>query len=470
VKKACFFLLILLYGALFLFAQEDSGYFDGDGSFPEDFPEASDTVKEFPTLGEEPFESEPEEFRFKNRTWELAISNNTINISNNFVAISDFIQNPFYLVWHIRDIINDPVLVYKDPVLVDVNDFFSGFQFILGGSIRPLSFNLNWKDEWGIGLDIAHFSITGNMAISQKMLSLSGARNEKFYMGMAAFTDVGIPVHFYYNDFKIKLRPAVYVPLVYTRPEITYTYIKEYQNPDTGNEGSYLEVNYDVRFYSLIDLENDLLDGLKEEAWNIPRNNFGYDFAINIEYPQSYDLDIGVNVVNIPVPYAAAKLNHYAQLNGSLVMDTSYIDMDALGDGDIPEDAYTFTNNDMVYGYNSDGHKIYRPFFMIFYAHYRPTFSRILTLIPSLGFSINKLYNRPGAVEAGISARFDKSNIFITTLGINYNDRAWKNSIDFALNLRAFEFDIGLSTQSSNLIKSWQGAGLGVNLGVKFGW
>jgi len=131
---------------------------------------------------------------------------------------------------------------------------------------------------------------------------------------------------------------------------------------------------------------------------------------------------------------------------------------------------YSVSIDKQTYDYDLAGQKIYRPFTMLFYADYGVYDSRILSLIPSLGFSINSLYHDPASVEGGLSARIDLANIFITTVGINYNDRAWKNSVDLALNLRAFQLDFGLSSQAPTLIKSWQGAGVGVNFGMKFGW
>jgi len=446
VKKLIIF-LIFSFSALFLYAQEDN----------------------FFTFDEE--EPEEEEFRFKNRMVELSISNISYNLSNNFVSINDIFKNPFYMLWHVAEIKKDPVLVYKDPVAINLEGFLGGYKLIFGTAIKPLSINFNWKDDWGVGLDIAHVNVTGNLALSEKMTTLRGAKNEKFNMGMAAYADLGIPFYFHHNEFKIKIRPAAYVPLVYTRPIITYTYIKEYTNPDTGAEGSYLEVKYDMRLYSLIDLEKgDLWENLVDEGWNIPRYNMGYDFGLCVELPQSDQLDVGVNIVNIPIPFAAAKLYHYTQLGGSLSVDTSYMDMNGMTEGGIPEDAFSFSTEEQTFGYNSAGQKVYRPFVTLFYANYRPYYSPVLVFIPSLGFSINKLYNSPGSVEGGLYTRIDLANIFITTLGINYNDHAWKNSIDFNVNLRALQIDFGLSTQSSHFIKSWQGAGLGINFGVKTGW
>ncbi len=107
---------------------------------------------------------------------------------------------------------------------------------------------------------------------------------------------------------------------------------------------------------------------------------------------------------------------------------------------------------------------------MLFYAAYRPFEGQVFAIIPSLGFSINRLYTQPAAVEGGLSFRWDIANIFIPSLGMHYNDRKWKNSLDFALNLRAFQLDFGVSFQSTDFVKSFLGAGLGVNFGLKLGW
>ena len=407
---------------------------------------------------------------FKNRTVELSVANINFNASNDFVSFANVFNNPFHIIWNIRDIIHDPVRMYKDPVEINLDDFINGFRFNTSAAIKPLSLNFNWKDNWGVGFDVGHINAWGNFNIPAKVLSLKDAANERIGMGMAVFADAGIPVFFHFDELKIKFRPAVYVPLFYTRPSITYTYKRETQNPETGVEGSSLELTYDMRIYSLFDMRQGMKQGLADEAWNIPGNNLGYDFGLCVEYPWDDSIDIGVNFVNIPIPYVAGKLNHYTQLNGSMGFDTSHIDMNGMLTGEISEHAYHFDDDGRTYGYNSTGQKIYRPFTMLVYANYRLPDSYMLALIPSLGFSINPLFLKPFGVEGGLSARLDLANIFVTTVGINYNDRVWKNSIDFILNLRAFELDLGLSTQSASFKKSWQGAGIGVNFGMKFGW
>jgi hypothetical protein len=407
---------------------------------------------------------------------ELSFINTSFNISNNVVAVADYFKNPFCLLWNIKDIQQDPNFVWQDPVVINIDNFLSGFSLGFGMAIKPFSLNFNWKDKWGFGLDIAHIDATGNMSLSGKMMNLQETKNDQFGAGAAVFAEVGIPVFFHVNDFKIKIRPAVYIPLVYTEPNVRYSY-KQSIDPDTGIEGMKLELVCDINVYTIIPM-NGIADGnmqpdqyLLDNYWNILRNNTGYDFGLNIEYPWDSWLDIGVDVVNIPVPFLEAKLNHSVRLEGEAYFDSSKIDIYEMSSGgEIPEGTYGYPEDfEIKYGSNSNK-KIYRPFTMLFYANYRPRESPVFSLIPALGFSINRLYVQTAAVEGGLSARWDHGNIFITTIGVNYNDRKWKNSLDFVLNLRAFEFDFGLSLQSQNFKNSWKGAGLGINTGVKLGW
>jgi hypothetical protein len=460
MKKLSAFLL-MIYISLFLWAQDDTEDFFSNIREPGNRRE-----KEEP---EEP--EEPAPFRLKNRTVELSIVNISVDVSNNFIASTDIFRNPFYVLWNIENVKKDPTLIYQDKVVIDLDDFFNDFKFNLNAIIKPFSFSFNWRDKWGFGLEVGNITATGNILLPENVTRLKKAKDEKFGVGAAVFADVGIPVFFYANEFKVKVRPAAYLPFLYTEPSVAYT-SKDVRKDD--REGTYFEAVYDMRIYSLVDMNGDIMQELQDKVRDIPWNNFGYDFRLCVEYPWDYDLDIGVDIVNIPIPFAAARLNHYTQLNGKVFLDTSTVDFADLADketdmADILDGLWDYEYKSR-FGYDSDGKKIYRPFTMLFYANYRPSESERLTLIPSLGFSINWLYPQIFAFEGGLSARFDFANIFIPVLGINYNDRKWKNSIDFALNLRAFELDLGLSTQSQNFIKSFQGAGMSVNFGLKFGW
>jgi hypothetical protein len=118
-----------------------------------------------------------------------------------------------------------------------------------------------------------------------------------------------------------------------------------------------------------------------------------------------------------------------------------------------------------------DSVNIDRPFKMFFWVNWRPfKESPVFTITPLIGFSIDQLYIEPFSMEGGLSACLNIRNIFLVRLGINYMDRMWINSLNLAFNLRLFEIDIGVDIRSQDFLKSWEGGGLGLNVGLKFGW
>jgi len=492
LKEPLLIVAFLLAG-LCLHAQ-DEPILAGDGIFADgtDFPDFTGEPPNYTPDGKEqdaPQESETPEapkkrereplFPIKNRKWEMSIANIGFDFSNNFIAAADAIRNPFYMLINIDDVVEKPGLIWRDPVVINLDHFFGGFKFNFGANIKLFSFKYNQKDQWGFGLDIGHLDVSGNMSLSGNLVTISEADQDKFGMGGAVFVEaVGIPIFFHYNDIKIKIRPAVYAPLIYVEPNVKYTYTTITKMVDGEKvEGVLYNIDYDMRFYTIIDVRSEAVNNIQDEAWDIPKNNLGYDFGLSVEYPWLYNLDIGVDVVNIPVPFATARLNHYLELNDSVWVDTTELNTaDLVGDDakdaeDLKGKAFGYPDELLLeYNYDDEGKPIYRPFAMVFYANYRPLESRFLTLIPSLGFSINYLYPEIAAIEGGLSARFDTKNMFITTIGVNYNDRRWKNSIDFIFNFRFAEFDLGISFQSQDFVRSWEGAGLSIDLGMKFGW
>jgi len=369
----------------------------------------------------------------KNRTFEIGFANVRAGFANNFIAARD---------------------IFQETAVIDLDNFTRGFDFGFGFDVRPFFINYNFKDRWGFGIDIARIEASGNINIPENLLGLKPANNEKFGAGGAVFADIGIPVFFHIRDFKIKLRPAWFATLVYAEPNMNYTF-------KTLQKGALLEVNYDMRVFTPFSMEGNTAGTFNSSA-------IGMDFGAGVEYPLFSRLDLGVNIKNIP--FIPSRLKHYTRMTGRAFVNSGEIDFSGLFNGiEIPDEAMGYPENpEPTHG--ADGINILRPFKSVFYANYRPFENNIITVIPSLGFAVNPLYVKPGSVETGVKARLDLNNLFITTVGIGYEDRLWKNGVDFILNFRYFEFGIGITTQSQNLGKSFQGAGLELNAGLKFGW
>jgi hypothetical protein len=367
-----------------------------------------------------------EPFRVKNRMVELGISAKA-EFANDFITAKDF---------------------FRETLVIDLDNFKDGLNLNAGAAAAPFYLNFNWHDNWGFGL-FTKAEASGNAAISGNMLTLSEAENEQFGVGAAIFVETGAHAFFHIKKFKVKIRTAGFYPVIYTEPDISYTF-RNGTGPN-GDEVTAANLRYNMLIYSAFPMETK--DRLTAQI--------GVDLGAGVEYPLLPYLDLGMDITHIPL--VPAVLRDYMQVQGVVgIEETSNvfdIDMDSL---------FSPRNNDTVYG--TGNKKVIRPFKTIVYTDYRPFKNRTFALVPSLGFSYNPLYVQPFAPECGLGIRLDLANIFIATLGVHYDDRLWKNSIDFALNCRAIELDIGIGVQSQDFVKSWQGGGLAASVGLKLGW
>ena len=388
-------------------------------------------------------ESENTPIRLKNRGFEIALLRTRIGFSNSFITAKD---------------------VFQETMIIDLDKLTKDFRTELAAEIAPAAINFNWKDIWGFGFDLGSVSTFGNIEISGNLLQLNQTDLDKFGLGGAAYVDFGIPIFFHIRKLKIKLRPAVYLPLAYAEPGISYTFTEK------ANAFN-IAINYNMNVYSIISLK-----GIDSESYNyleilgaINTTTLGFDFNTEMEFPLYQWLDVGVNIRNIPLK--PSLLNQYLRMSGEAFVDASLIDIkNLINGGKFPDHAYGYPKNfDLEYGTSEK--KILRPFKVVSYAVFRPFKSTtILSFIPALGFAINPMHARPESIETGLKFRMDLANMFITTIGIDYEDRIWKNSINFIINLRAIEIDIGASVESQDFKKSWQGAGAGIKFGLKLGW
>lgn len=385
--------------------------------------------------------------RIKNRSFEIGLVNLDVGLANNLLNLPDFFQ---------------------EKVVLDLSSLKNGFNLSFDINIRPIFINLNFKNKWGIGLDIAKVSVLGNIDISGKLLNFEKTEDDgdPFGVGAAAFVDIGIPAFFgvgkgHWEDrvFKIKVRPAGFLTLAYSKPEMKYTF-KE------GPNGSLLEIDYGLKIFtpfSLEDAPNNIRSTLDLGS------SFGFDISAGIEYQLFSWIDLGIDFINIPI--FPSGLNYYMEMSDKISIDSNHINITDLADGKgLPDSAFFFPENfQTTYG-KSDRITIFRPFKMLISAKYRPLKTPLLTLIPVVGFTINPYFVKIGMVEAGLTLMCDMRNFLITSFGIKYEDYMWKNNLDIVLNLHFFQFNLGVSMQSQSFVRSWTGAGVRLRLGLIFGW
>jgi hypothetical protein len=421
MKKIPLFLMIcLLILPICAYADDDSS----DKPQPDQIDEDS------------PSDSSGGSGHIKNRIFELGFLNINIGLSSDVLGFADG-----YL--SLGDI-------FQETIVLDIDKFPNGLRINLGANIVPVYFNIN-LGNWGIGIS-TNLEAMGSLELSGKLLTFSKAIDNKSDMSGALFASAEVSAFFNIDKLKVKFKPSLFYTIAYFKPDISYTF-----DPESGN---IFKIDYDMRIYTAFPVEDAA--SILNDFSLLPMP--GIDFSFGVEYALANDFDVGLEFVNIPI--IPSVLKNYMQFAGT-IGDNNQIDLLSSGLSSL----FTLLNSiDEEPSYGTGIQETARPFRLFTWVNWRVLGTPFLTLTPMLGFSINQLYVENFSMEFGMNARFNWSNMFVITTGINYIDRIWRNGVNFAFNLRLFEFNIGLDMRSHDFIQSWTGGGFGINMGFMIGW
>ena len=377
-------------------------------------------------------------FRMPDRSFELGFAHVSAGFSNNFLSVGEFFQ---------------------ETAVIDIDDLSKGLTLNLDFAVTPFYFSFNKNNRWGFGLS-SGINAEGVVSLSGNMLAFNEAESDKSDVGFALFADVQLSTFFHIANFKIKASPSVYYPIVYVDSDVSYSF---------NASNSELDLYYDMRVYTAWSMELAENEG----TTNLDARP-GVDITLGIEYPlmkmlglaerfKILDFTLGADFINIPI--VPSQMRHYMGLWGQVSGSLDIFDEDSDFDN-----FFSSSDDDDDTMYGTANKNILRPFTLHTWADWHPFRKIPISFLTTLGFQINPLYEKPFSMEAGVRSRIDLKNILIVDLGVGYHDRLWKNSIDLALNLRFFELNLGFDLRSADFLKSWQGAGFGVDFGIRFGW
>jgi len=392
---------------------------------------------EEPEAYEDPFNDAPKKPELiQNRAIEVGFFINPF-LSNNFIPIPD---------------------IFKETIRINMDDLAKGLILDFGANVRPFYFMIDSREGWGFGLS-TDIDVFGIVDLNKVMLSFDETDGEDSTVGASVFVSAGIDTFFHIKKFKVKLRPALFYPAAYLKTDVKYTFL----NTDEGTE---MCIDYEGRLYTAFpmnDIQPNALTGTP-----------GIDVSIGVEYPLSkavgisnsvFDFDVGLDLINIPI--FSSTLKNLRRYKGRIGSEEVINIFDGDGMGKLFSSFTEFANEEI----DEEGtYKVERPFKMLMHANWRPGGKQSLTIIPVFGFAYDKLFLDPFGVEAGINLRLSAANMLVFLFGVNYTDRAWNNSLDMAINFKAFEIQIGAKMRSRDFIKSWTGHGAGVSFGLILGY
>lgn len=306
---------------------------------------------------------------------------------------------------------------------------------------------------WNIGIN---GGVDGDIHVNipESLLQLiSKGNDQRVFGGMVnasggIFADAGLSLSAKYSKLRIGIRPSAFTPVVFV-PKSGINYKLE-----TTDDKLELTTGGTLIIYSpIIDYKEDRGVDL----------NYGTDISAGVEYDVSPKLGIGVSASNIPVtPAEMEKRTIVTMKDFNLLIEGDQLLTEEGKKIEIPEFEYDIE-------YDTAFQKVYRPLRFDVYAMYRPFGNRLLVK-PAIGYTVN-LNDKESFFSFGVESQLNLlKNLLLIRASMGYDETVWKHRLGLGINFRAFELDIEGVFRSHSLVGSFMGRGLGVNVGLRFGW
>jgi hypothetical protein len=359
--------------------------------------------------------------------------------------------------------------IFRERIVLDLSELArktgNGLEVFLGSQGEAFV-NVNLGARWSFGF-FAGVDAMGQFTIPRSMVELLAEGNDpnrtysdKLGLGAAVFFETGFRVSAKIRRITFTVRPAYFLPLAYlSEPRVSYAFA-------LSDDGSIsVAGNYNFDLHTPFPLDG--IGGLGDLATLPGSVNLadmlgggGVDLALRAEYPVYHNLSIGGSLGHIPL--VPAELAHTYSLRGGFEFNKTIEDIIS-NDFELPDLTPTAS-------YGEDHKAVFRPFKIGVDATYRPFAVRLITLRPELALVFNSIYDTPAYLDLGISGEVNLADFVALTVGTRFEDLVWKERVGLSLNFRIVEIRAGITTQSQRFLKSFQGAGLAVDLGVRMGF
>jgi hypothetical protein len=347
----------------------------------------------------------------------------------------------------------------RKTLTVDLVNVSARELIAAAGGEADVFFNLNFRNGYGIsvfaGIDGAFYGTA-----SESLMRLLGQGNMdssslkgNLDMGGNVFAEAGIKGTGRFNRLRLAVKPAIFAPLIFI-PVSSADY-----SARVTEDGVSVHGLFDLDIYSAWALDREF-DFFSCENETFP---LGFDISVGGEYALLPKLDLGASVSHIPVvPARMSRKMHISSEYDFEIADT--LDSITAGNIEMPDpEIVTDYDNDVVF-------YALRPFRFNSYLNYRPADTGLFVIRPSLGFSLLSVYGYAPCFNAGIEGQINVLKIFSAALFAGYVERIWLYDFRFALNLHVTEIIFGVSLRGTDLVNAFGTRGLGLSLGLRFGY
>lgn len=359
---------------------------------------------------------------------------------NSYFSAGDLLQETLVL-----DLTELAIVLPDDGLAVSLDERFKLFA------------NLNLSPEFRLGL-FFQMEGSGYSSIPKEFFELAAQGNllDETYKGTMNLrgdltTEMGATFGTKLFGFDLKVGSSYFMPLFHLeKPTATYTW-------RTSSDGVMTaDVAADLPLYSVVPLDSPVAPSVFLSKMF---QSGGLDFSVGAEYPLIADLLIvGGDLKNIPLWPARLEDRSRFLATYQFTM-TDY--------------ASNYGNSDkLIHSLSSSSFRsdkapilVLRPFKLGTHATYQPFGSPIVSVTGNLGLGVYS-WVYP---EFGIQYQLDLWKWLVLQLATQYEDQLWKQKLGLNLNLWLIEFDLGITAQSQNIVRSF-GAGFGATLGWRIGF
>lgn len=432
IKKFFALLLVLLF-TLNIFAQDSDIQNDERGLFSND---------------ESTQEPKKEKKRFWDRYFEIGFDA-TVGLSNNYFHISDFLKEE--IIINMDDINNG---IGKGGLGLNANvdaDFFMN----INTSIFRTSFFIDVQSNVNFALEKGLINFLANGNELDEEFSIGAG------VGVSVYEENSFSLEIPISKLTIKATPSYYIPVFYvpyTSATVTSVINEDGKISAKGNTTASV--------YSALPLNN-----LGEFSANMITDAFahgGFDISIYAGYKLFENLEVGAFLTHVPI--VPANLSCTNKYTATLDFTMDGILNQFIENGTVDTSNFNYELSDNI-ATEEDAIKLVRPFKIGFNANWKIFNSNILVISPMIQFKFADftLKNLLGfGFDYSITAKSYLGPL-VPAFTTSYIDSIFAQQLDIALNLRLFEIDFMISTQSTNFARSFAGSGLGVGVGFRFG-
>ena len=398
---------------------------------------------------------------FSHRFFEIKVDV-PVAVSNNFIGITD---------------------IFKEKVVIDlpkIADSMGKSGACINADVAPslsigidipkgliLGVNIGAEASAGVGISKDIFEFIGNGNVGKDSVT---AQMSNTYADLFAFTTVNAG----WNGKKLRVNGNASAFWALAHMEANDTYVKIYDNEERDVMG--IEAQLDGKLYTTVDPSKELSD--IQALLNETKANLGFDVGADVNYKLFRFLDVGGRA---RIPLAPSHLTKLSAVNYKYEKEINLMDMfsgseNEEGESSAPVEETDEDKKDII-GEPvtlAKPYAIHRPMKLGVSANFHP-FGTLLTTNGYLGLGIRHPFAKSKDeiqtyVEYEVGGRLSLWNILSVEASHSCYDEIFKNQIALEFNIRLVEVDAGVSLQSANFAKSFQGAGLGAFVSVALGF